>query len=311
MTHVAKNGTALHLAYEAQIDVAIASIGRASLLHTLESLAACKRPTGVGLRVIVVDDSGTDAVSLLLDSNSARHPWVRVLPCGMRNIAAARNVCLDAADAEYLIFVDDDEWVADDWLIEMHAQAGATGADAIFGRVVGVFPEGTPTWLAAGAFSRSDGAHGRAVAEGRSGNTLVRLETVRRTGLRFREQFGRSGGEDTDFFRRFGAAGARMFVSNKATVYEGVPPERANLAYLRRRYMATGQTVAAMALEGCGPIRRFSFHAAAALKAITCGTLSLAFRPVRREQALRFALRGWMNLGKLRHALSRSPPTAC
>lgn len=291
-----------------RVDVGIASIGRATLLRTLGSLVACKCPPGVAMRVVVADDSGTNEVATLLGESPVSYAAVHIVPCGMRNIAAARNACLDAADAEYLIFVDDDEWVAADWLEQMLAQARACHVDAIFGRVVSIFPDQTPKWMSTAAFVRDDGNHGHRVASGRTGNTLLRLATVRRLGLRFREEFGQTGGEDTDFFTRFGAAGAVMVVSTQAVVYESVPPSRATVSYLRLRYIGSGQSYAAQTVTRLSLADRGLFYLSAFFKALISLTFAVAAVGFRRDVAAKFALKGCMNLGKLRHGLGMLPP---
>src|SRR6185437_13081094 len=46
-------------------------------------------------------------------------------------------------------------------------------------------------------------------------------------GLSFDPAYGRTGGEDDDFFRRMAAAGATLVVTDRAKAWEDVPLERA------------------------------------------------------------------------------------
>src|SRR5207248_9671892 len=60
--------------------------------------------------------------------------------------------------------------------------------------------------------------------------------------IRFDPAFGRSGGEDTYFFRQVRRVGAAIVASRSAIVEEIVPPERVSIRYLQHRYRRIGQT---------------------------------------------------------------------
>lgn len=84
----------------AEVSVVIPSIGRPSLVDAVDSA----RSQGVDVEVIVVDDSGSDAVE------PAGMPGVRVLRTpGRVGAAAARNLGMRAATAPLLAFLDDDD----------------------------------------------------------------------------------------------------------------------------------------------------------------------------------------------------------
>lgn len=303
------------------IAIAIASAGRPSLAVTLASLFALEPLPGHAVRVIVADDS-PDAAAAALVATLAPHPLpVTVLPVGAQNIAHARNALIRAALAEpapsgphadgLLAFVDDDEWVATDWLVRLHAGLSTFAADAVFGPVWPVYPPGTPAWFAAADPLHTDwGHHGRVVRTGRCGNTLLRLSIVRAHGLRFDPALGRSGGEDTEFFRAYGRAGGRMVVVDDARVWETAPPERLTVAYVLRRALRTGQSYARFVLrDRPGRFARVLFYADALAKAAVGLGAGLILRPFSRSAALRLARKGWLNLGKAREALGLDLPT--
>lgn len=62
--------------------------------------------------IVVVDDCSTDETASILESYSARDPRVRVLR-NERNsgVAVTRNVGLDAAEGEWMIALDSDDWI--------------------------------------------------------------------------------------------------------------------------------------------------------------------------------------------------------
>jgi succinoglycan biosynthesis protein ExoM len=293
------------------ITITIASAGRTSLQRTLASLAAMERPAGVSLDVVIADDSAEGRVAGLV-SDCGELPFaVQVVHVAAHNVSTARNACLDAATGELLAMVDDDEWVATDWLVRMLAALRDFNADCVFGPVHPVYPAGTPAWIVAANPLHVDwGKRGRRVLVGRSGNTLVRRAMIGRAGARFDSSLGRTGGEDTLFFHTLARAGAVMVVTDDAMVREDAPPARVNVRYFRHRATRTGQIYGrfVIASEALGPLGQARFYCAALVKATAGLGIAAALWPFDRAKALPFAMRGWMNAGKLRELLRLEPP---
>jgi histidinol-phosphate phosphatase family protein len=100
-----------------RFDVVVPTIGRPSLSRLLEALAAQHGPSPES--VIVVDDrpfaygdraqqTGARSDELRLDTPLSLRPRVRLLRCGGRGPAAARNVGWRAGGAPWVVFLDDD-----------------------------------------------------------------------------------------------------------------------------------------------------------------------------------------------------------
>jgi succinoglycan biosynthesis protein ExoM len=290
------------------VSICIASIGRTSLVPLLRSLEAMQWPRSK-MRVIVADDSADGSARRLIDDAG---PWrlpIEVHPVAARNIATARNTCLDHVQGQFAAFVDDDELVHPDWLAQLHKTATTYNADAVFGAVDAIYSPTTPSWLRkVGLFRKRPGATGERVITGITGNALVRFGAVRQMQLRFNEDFGRTGGEDTDFFHRLSAAGGTLVACADAIVYEHVPPERLEIQHLRKRYTRGGYTYARVMLAQQGPLQRALFYGAALGKMLVTGLMSLAAWPVRRDLGLIYATRYWGHIGKLLYAARRPSP---
>lgn len=287
----------------ALVTIGIASIGRASLLRAIRSLQAIEIPDGIEAEIVVADDHVAGAAATLLAEEPAGRVPVRVVTVGARNIAAARNACLDAASGEFVAFIDDDEWVAPDWLRRLFEARVEFAADVVVGPVFPVYPAGTPAWLLRADPLHVDwGRRGRRLETGRSGNVLFRRDDPRWRTLRFDPALGRSGGEDTDFFHRLYRAGAVIVATDDARIEEDAPAERLDPSYLKRRALRSGQSFARFRLAGGRGLdgKGLVFYAGAAVKAATGLAAALLLRPVDRARSLRFALKGWLNLGKLR-----------
>ena len=229
----------------------------------------------------------------------------KVVRVGAQNVSLSRNACLEAAAGDWLIFVDDDETVEPDWLEGHLSAARDFKADAVFGPVYPRYPVGTPNWyVAANPLFQNWDWHedGRPSHRGRTGNTLIRRERL--GDLRFDPAFGRSGGEDHDFFQRFLAAGHHMVVTDRAKVHEFVPAERSEPGYVLKRAVRTGQLYALMHLNGQGPVVRFVFALDAAAKWLAASLFSMVLRPLSRARSFRFRVKASMNVGKLRGAFN-------
>ncbi|MGW3498001.1 glycosyltransferase family 2 protein [Streptomyces sp. NPDC001020] len=228
--------------------IALPTLGRrplGPLMAELVRQAAEARSAGYVVEVVVLDNSA-DGHSGVRDC-AARH-GVRYRRVARRGFAQVRNAALEtAADHDALVFVDDDEMPASGWLRALLDGAGTHRADVVWGPVRAVVPADAPRWLAGGRTLRPEWTQpdGPLIGVAASNNTLLRMEAVHRTGLSFEEEFDRSGGEDTVFFSRLAAAGARMVWIGAALVTESQDLDRLTLRGLVERWHRHGAASAA------------------------------------------------------------------
>ena len=264
------------------IDVAVCTFRRDSLDDTLASIAAQALPDGLSVRVIVADNDETPAAEARIRALGARLGLdldYRHAPA--RNISIARNACLDAGRADWLAFIDDDETAAPQWLAAMIGEARAGGWDAVLGPVRAVYDGAAPGWMRQGDFhSTRPVVLNGSIETGYSGNVLVRRALVESAGLRFDLRFGRTGGEDLDFFYRLRDAGGRIGFAEDAWVEEPVPSGRASLAWLLQRTFRAGQShgsrLTTLQPKAVGRARQAML---AGVKAAVCGCGALATLP--------------------------------
>jgi succinoglycan biosynthesis protein ExoM len=176
-----------------------------------------------------------------------------------QNIALARNRAFTHATANYVAFVDDDEYVEETWLQSLLDCARRFEADAVFGPVVPVYAPGTPKWRQ--FFARPRYMSGTPVRGGFTGNVLVRFRGSSYQYLRFDEKFGLTGGEDFEFFTRMYKKGGKLIWSDEAIVYEHVPPYRTTVRWLVGRAYRGGQTFARVHLPEMSKVERVQWLA--------------------------------------------------
>ncbi len=111
------------------------------IVPCLESLLAS---TFQDFEIVLIDDCSTDDSLAVLERFQAAHQDRRIrLLKNAKNLGAAgaRNVGIDAAEGDWIFFVDSDCLVEPSWLDEMMRAANTTGAVALSGTVRDKHPD--------------------------------------------------------------------------------------------------------------------------------------------------------------------------
>lgn len=226
------------------VDVCVPTYKRPALLEQLlQSLIHQRLDKDVAIRIVVVDNDLAETAHEVV----TRYAEMGVTPVcyetePVQNIALARNRALSACHGDYIAFIDDDEIAGNEWLQSLLDAAREYRATVVFGPVVPRYPANTPAWVRRGRFFERDrNQSGMRCAHGGAGNVLISRETILSTGLQFNPDYGRTGGEDTEFFYRVGQLGTRMVWCDDAIVTEEVTENRMTSAWLIRRAYRGGQ----------------------------------------------------------------------
>ena len=88
----------------------------------------------VDFEVIMVDDGSKDKSGVICDEYAAKDSRINVFHQSNQGVSKARNVALNHAKGEYVIFMDaDDFWYVDTCLETLVNEALRTGADIVRG----------------------------------------------------------------------------------------------------------------------------------------------------------------------------------
>lgn len=200
------------------ITVVVPTIGRESLHRLLSSLDDAPRDERIDLRaVVVVDDRPiTDDARLLGDTLGIP---VVIAASGARGPAAARNVGSATVDSEWIVFLDDDVHVDEDWWHRLASDLDATGPStgAVFGRIHVPLP-----------IDRRPTDAERNTAQLSTSRWITADAAMRRTAFEqvegFDEGFRRAYREDSDIALRLLDAGWHLENGRRITIH---PPRRA------------------------------------------------------------------------------------
>lgn len=228
--------------------VAVATFRRradlAELLPMLRSQAreVSAADPGAAASVLVVDNDAHGSARGVVGPGEDDVRYVIEARAG---IAAARNRALEeSAAADLLVFIDDDERPAEGWLARLLDAWRLYGAAAITGPVTSIVDGPLDPWLAAGGifdrWHRTTTPTGSRLASAATNNLLLDLGRVRAHRLRFVDELGLSGGEDTLFTSQLVRLGERIVWCADAEVVESVRPERVSRRWMMMRAFSYG-----------------------------------------------------------------------
>jgi len=227
------------------ISVCICTFKRPELLaRALSGLGELETDGLFTYSIIVVDNDPLESARITVSSFATKAPMeVLYVVEPKSNIALARNRAVDSAVGNLVAFIDDDEFPTPRWLVNLFLALVKYGADGVLGAVNPHFDAEPPKWVVTSRiYERRPHGTGKILdwSDGRTGNVLLKLETLTAESPAFRAEF--LTGEDVDFFRRATGRGCRFVWCEEAIVFEVVPPERWRRSYLVRKALHRGAT---------------------------------------------------------------------
>jgi hypothetical protein len=232
-------------ARQTRITIAVPTFRRPGLLRDLLPLLVAQAQEveaalGAVVDVLVVDNDSAASARAIVGTV----PAVRYVVEPRPGISAARNRAMDeSTDSTLLAFLDDDERPEPDWLRELVRTWEGSGAAAVSGRVLAEYAAPPDPWLVAGGFfQRRSLVTGTDIEVAAAGNLLLDLDQIRRSGVRFDDRLGLTGGEDGLFSRSLRARGGRMVWCDESRVVDLVPAERMTRTWVLSRAWSHGNS---------------------------------------------------------------------
>lgn len=224
------------------ISVCICTYKRAHISQTLASINALNLPQSCELEIVVVDnDEALFAKPLVAQAKAEFNYPLYYFQHSAQNISAARNLCLEKASGDWIALLDDDEIADPNWLLNLYQAAQQYQADIVCGQVVSTYPAGTEQWVIDGGFfDRKRHPNGTELSSCAANCTLFKRDKIQ--GRQFDLSYGKTGGEDAEFFNALHNQGCKIVYCDDAIVSEEVEANRLNIRYLVTRKMRIGAT---------------------------------------------------------------------
>jgi succinoglycan biosynthesis protein ExoM len=290
------------------VNICVCTFRRPQLAQTLQSLAELELPPHITASIIVADNDDTpSAVNIIARAKETSPFRIIYLHAPSRNIAVARNACLEAATAPFVAFIDDDEIASPTWLVALLAQHNKTNAEIVLGPVQSRYPDNASLWLRREDFHsiKPVWVNGTIIT-GYTSNVLMARTARAIRGRHFDPALGRSGGEDTLFFSQIHENGGHIDFANDAIVYENVARDRLTLPWLLKRYFRFGQTHGMIILTtthaAWGP--RIGYILLAFFKMLVC-TIAAVASLFFGQRAHYWLLRGTLHMGVIARLLGQ------
>lgn len=256
----------------AKITFIICTYNRAGYLkETLESLLDCESPAHP-VEILVVDNNSKDETADIVNRYTVDitpNIAIRYTEETKQGLSHARNRGVKAAQAEIVIFIDDDIRATtsylNSWLqfFEKNPKIEAAG-----GKIHVRFDDPRPEWMSRFLLPLL-GHHdfGNSIKPYRKtnypfgGNMAFKKEIFSRNGF-FDTELGRIGkdlkaSEEKEFFQRLKQNGVEIYYVPGAKLYHRVNASRLSREYIRRQAIGLGQSMA-LQLKNQSPVSKFS-----------------------------------------------------
>ena len=132
---------------------------------------------------------------------------------------------------DFIVFIDDDEFVTREWLNELVKTITINNADVArgpaFAEIDNNIPDDITCW-----FQRENFPDNLRLNTLTTGNLILRTASLRKFNVWFDNRFNKTGSEDSNFGIQLLKKGATIYWSAKAIVYETIPEKRANIKWL-------------------------------------------------------------------------------
>lgn len=162
----------------------------------------------------------------------------------IKGLASVRNELLIkslALNPEFIVFIDDDEYVTKNWLNELILTVISNKVDAARGPVIAAPASPVSSgilWL----LKRENYPDNTRIKTWTAGNLIIRTTSLKKFEIQFDKRFNSIGSEDSYFGIQMEKKGASIFWAANAKVYETIPESRATVRWFLRRYYRVAVT---------------------------------------------------------------------
>ena len=208
------------------------------------------------VRIIVVDnDAEKSAKELIAASENEFNDKFKLhyYNYPVKGLANVRNELLKKSLAlrpDFIVFVDDDEFVSNQWLNELVRSIENNKADAARGPVIAKLQNENLSPALLKLFERESHVDNAPLNRWTTGNLIIRRSSIEKFNVWFDTRFNAIGSEDTYFGTQMDKKGALIVWASKALVYESIPEMRTKIRwFINRTYRGASMFTYILKLE--------------------------------------------------------------
>lgn len=187
--------------------------------------------------IIIVDNDIEKSAETIVNSineGAGRAKKLLYYNYAVKGLSHVRNELLNQAlllNPDFIIFIDDDEFVTPGWVNELLMTITRNDADAVRGPVIAKLDKNISKYIAY-FFKRKEYPDNSQIFSLATGNLILRRKSLEKFNVWFDNRFNSTGSEDSFFGIQLMQKGARIYWAANAIVYETIPDKRATLKWL-------------------------------------------------------------------------------
>lgn len=190
--------------------------------------------------IIVADNDIDKTAENILKKINIKPLWISNIEYfnhPSKGISNIRNALIKKAillNPDYLVFIDDDEYVTKEWLNELVKIISINDADAARGPVLAKVADNTPDYVSCW-FRRESYPNNFQLHTLSTNSLILKRLTLQKLNIWFDKRFNITGSGDHYFGIQLLKKGARIVWAVNAIAYETIPETRANIKWLMKR----------------------------------------------------------------------------
>jgi succinoglycan biosynthesis protein ExoM len=204
------------------------------------------------IHIIIVDNDINKTSEIVVEKlNEKFHNLydIQYFNYPVKGISNARNELINQAfllNIDFIVFVDDDEYVTSEWLNELVRTVVNNNADAARGPVIPIIDAPVSRYISCW-FSNHEHFPDNTLLTDLytslyTGNLIIRRFSLEKYNTWFDSRFNLKGSGDIYFGIQILKKGAKLYWAAKASAFETIPEKKANLNWLIKRHYRGAST---------------------------------------------------------------------
>lgn len=234
-----------------KIAICIPTYKRPLMLEKLlRSITACILDHSIigDVHIFIVDndiDKTGEEVARLFSGQLEENHYLHYSVMPLKGIVNVRNDCLLRAMTiipDFIVFIDDDEYVVTEWLNELVKTILNNDADIVRGPVFAEVDKSVSRSISCWFDDRESYPDNTQISIMATGNVIMKRQSFQRFNIWFDPRFNLTGSSDYFWGVQLLKKGATFYWAANAMAFETIPKSRSNLKWLMKRVYRGGST---------------------------------------------------------------------